>query len=242
MNKQMVYKIIRSVETLLFPPVCRLCGVALSSGPALCQACRGDLRWLESACRQCGHPLHETAAGGHCGRCQQHPPAYQATTAALQYGPPVDYLIRRLKFSGELGLVPLLADLLAARIRARGAPLPDLLLPVPLHPARLRERGFNQATQLARRLGSRLDIALDYRLCRRHRQTAPQSLLPVGERRRNMRDAFTLAGGVPASHIAIVDDVMTSGHTVGELARLLRRAGAQCIEVWVIARAGGLRD
>ena len=162
--------------------------------------------------------------------------------AALRYRAPVAYLIQRLKFSGELGLAPLLADLLADRIRARDTPLPELLLPVPLHPARLRERGFNQATQLARRLGGRLDIALDYRLCRRHRRTAPQSLLPVGERRGNMLGAFSVAGNVPAGHIAIVDDVMTTGHTVGELARQLRRAGAQCIEVWVIARAGGLRD
>jgi ComF family protein len=238
----MVYKIARSVESLLFPLACRLCGIALAPGPALCHACQGDLPWLVATCRQCGQPLPETAAGGRCGRCQQQPPAYDATTAALHYGPPVDYLIRRLKFSGELGLAPLLADLLATRIRARAAPLPELLLPVPLHLARLRERGFNQATQLARRLGSRLDIALDYRLCRRQRRTAPQSLLPVGERRRNVRDAFTLAGGVPASHVAIVDDVMTTGHTVDELARLLRRAGVQRIEVWVIARAGGFRD
>ena len=242
MKGPLVYKIVRGVETLLFPPACRLCGATLNSGPALCRACRDDLPWLEATCRQCGHPLPGAAAGRHCGRCQKHPPAYETTMAALQYGPPVDYLIRRLKFSGELGLAPLLADLLAARIAERDTPLPRLLLPVPLHPARLRERGFNQATQLARRLGSRLDIGLDRHLCRRHRRTAPQSLLPVGKRRRNVRDAFTLAGAVPAGHVAIVDDVMTTGHTVGELARQLKRAGAQCIEVWVVARAGGLRD
>jgi ComF family protein len=234
----MVYKIAKMLDLLLFPPHCRLCGVRLPSGPALCEGCRGDLPWLASACRLCGHPLPESTAELHCGRCQQHPPACDATTAVLHYQAPVDYLIQRLKFSGELSLGPLLADLLAARISERNAPLPELIIPVPLHPARLRERGFNQATQLARRLGSRLGIALDHRVCRRQRQTEPQSLLPVGERRRNVRNAFTLTGRLPASHVAIVDDVMTTGHTTGELARLLRRAGAQRIEVWVIARTG----
>ena len=112
------------------------------------------------------------------------------------------------------------------------------MIPVPLHRARLRERGFNQATELARRLDRTLGIRHEPRLCTRHRNTPPQSLLPATARRLNLRNAFSVRGTLPAAHVAIIDDVMTSGHTSDELARTLKRAGADYVEVWVIARAG----
>jgi len=173
-----------------------------------------------------------------CGACLRRPPAFDAATALLHYRAPADYLIQRLKFSGELAVASLLADLLADKIAARTAPLPDLLIPVPLHPTRLRTRGFNQATELTRPLGRRLAVPVDHRLCQRDRPTEPQSLTPLRQRRRNLHGAFSMRSKQPVnSHVAIIDDVLTTGHTADELARVLRCAGVVQVEVWVIARS-----
>jgi ComF family protein len=204
----------------------------------LCADCAADLPWLESACHQCGCALPAGDNRLRCGACQQRPPYFDTTTAILQYRPPVDYLVQRLKFSGELAIAPLVAGLLATRLRATRTALPDLVVPVPLHPSRLRERGFNQATEIARLLGNDLQLPVNHRLCKRTRKTDAQSLLPVKVRHWNVRNAFTINGELIVRHVAIVDDVMTTGHTVNELARVLKCAGAERVEVWVIARAG----
>jgi ComF family protein len=178
------------------------------------------------------------AEDSHCGHCQKRPPAFDTTTALFHYRPPVDYLIKQLKFANELALIPLLSALMSARLTTRATPLPSLLVPVPLHRTRLRERGFNQATELARRVGRELGIRSDHRLCTRNRDTRPQSLLSPNARRLNLRNAFSVQHRPVAGHIAIIDDVMTTGHTSSELARVLKQAGAEQVEVWVIARAG----
>jgi ComF family protein len=229
----------RWLGTLLFPPRCRLCGAAPSADTALCRACLDDLPWLGSCCCRCARPLPSGVDSPLCGACLKQSPGFDAATALLHYRAPADYLIQRLKFSGELAIAPLLADMLAEKIAARAPPLPDFLIPVPLHRVRLQERGFNQATELARRLGLRLAVPVDHRLCRRDRQTEPQSLTPLRLRRRNLRGAFSVIGELPtAAQVAIVDDVMTTGHTAAELARVLARAGAARVEVWIVARSG----
>jgi len=229
----------RWLGTLLFPPRCRLCGAAPSADTALCRSCLADLPWLESGCPRCARPLPVGDDSRLCGACQKHPPDFDAATALLHYRAPADYLIQRLKFSGELAVTPMLADLLAEKIAARTPSLPDFLIPVPLHRVRLQERGFNQATELARRLGRCLAVPVEHRLCHRTRHTRPQSLTPTGLRRRNLRGAFSVNGELPASaHVAIIDDVMTTGHTAAELARVLRRAGVAHVEVWIVARSG----
>lgn len=234
----MVYNCTHWLQTLLFPLRCRLCDAAVGSGLNLCPACRAELPWLGAHCARCACPLPAAHPDRHCGRCQQRPPAFDAATALFHYRPPVDHLIRRLKFSHELGLSPLLAGLLAQQLATRHTALPELLIPVPLHQARLRERGFNQATELARRLGRTLGVRHAPQMCTRHRNTRPQSLLPLTARRLNLRNAFSITGRLPAAHVAIIDDVMTSGHTSDELARTLKRAGAEYVEIWVVARAG----
>jgi ComF family protein len=226
------------LDALVFPPRCRLCGVATGSASVLCRACLDDLPWLGNSCSRCARALPGGGDARVCGACLYKPPAFDVTSAILHYHPPVDYLIQRLKFSGELALAPLLARLLAEKITGRAIALPELLIPVPLHPVRLRERGFNQATELARHLGRRLDVPVERRLCRRIRHTPPQSLTPPGGRRRNLRGAFSLNGELSAKHVAIIDDVMTTGHTANELSGILRRAGAVLVEVWIIARSG----
>jgi ComF family protein len=234
----MVYNWRRYLLDQLFPARCRLCGVTAARDPGLCPECRADLPWLGTACPRCARPLAGGTAGLPCGACQRQAPPFDAATAALRYSQPVDYLVQRLKFSGELALAPLLAELLVRCLAGRAASMPDVLVPVPLHPARLRTRGFNQAGEIARALGRSLRRPVDGRLCRRVRDTGSQSLLPARMRRMNMRGAFRTCGTATDRHIAVVDDVLTSGHTAGELARALRRAGAMRIEIWVIARAG----
>ena len=146
-------------------------------------------------------------------------------------------LVAGLKFHERLAGGRLLGELLARHLLARVNPLPELILPIPLHPRRLRQRGFNQAMELALPVGRRLGIPLDRKSCRRKRPTQPQTELDLVQRRRNLRKAFALSGALPARHIALVDDVVTTGSTSDELARLLKRAGAERVEVWAAARA-----
>lgn len=170
-----------------------------------------------------------------CGACRRRPPPFFATTAALRYAEPADRLILDLKFRGRLPAARLLGTLLAEAVA--DAEPPEALLPVPLHPARLRERGFNQALELARPLARRLDRPLPIDAVRRIRATPPQTGVDRHGRRRNIRNAFALRRPLPWRHVAIVDDVMTTGSTVAELAGLLRRNGVERVQVWVAARA-----
>ena len=148
-------------------------------------------------------------------------------------------MIQRFKFNGGLSDGRLLGRLLVDAVVARGGCLPELILPVPLHVARLRRRGFNQSLELARPLAEATGIAVDFHTCRRIRATAVQSQLPAKERRANVRGAFALAGPLGVKHVALVDDVLTTGHTAAELTRLLKEAGVETVEVWTLARAGG---
>jgi len=224
---------------LRLPVQCRLCGAMIRAGPELCRSCQDDLPWLVTACRQCARPLDTADVNAVCGHCQRQPPAFDRSIALFHYRPPIDYLIKRFKFAEELAVGSLLSGLLATRLAGRSEKLPGLLLPVPLHPVRLRGRGFNQATEIARHLGDRLGIAIDYRSCRRKRHTEAQSLLSANARRINLRNAFAVHRPPDAAHIAIIDDVMTTGHTANELAHVLKQAGVASIEVWVLARACG---
>ena len=178
------------------------------------------------------------AAGVVCGPCNRHPPPFIRSHIPFRYEAPMDYLLLQLKFHQRLHLAPLLGTLMAEAIRGRAMTLPQSLLPVPLHPGRLRERGYNQALELARPLSQLLDIPIGYRLCRRQRATLAQTSLQGKDRRRNLRGAFSVEKGELPRHVAIVDDVVTTGATVEELARTLRRAGVETVEVWACARAG----
>jgi ComF family protein len=149
----------------------------------------------------------------------------------------VDYLVQRLKFSDELATAALLAQCFVSQLD-KSADLPGLLVPVPLHASRLRTRGYNQSTELARHIGRSLELPVSYRACKRHRKTETQSLLPAGKRKSNLRGAFIANKKLETDYVAIVDDVMTSGHTANELAKVLKDAGVQRVDVWVIARAG----
>ncbi len=213
--------------------MCALCGATGSQKRDLCTHCQTDLPSLQTACLRCARPLATT---GTCGACQQQAPPQDSALSAFRYEAPLDYLILQLKFHGKLHLAPLLGELIAEHLEQKIFFLPECIIPVPLHPSRLRERGFNQALELARPVAARFNLPIYHQAVQRRRNTALQSQLSPQERQRNMRGAFTLRGTLAMRHVAIIDDVLTTGHTVGELARTLRQAGVHTIEVWTCAR------
>lgn len=231
----MVYNWLHKLQDALFPPRCALCGAAGTAGRDLCPGCHADLPWLHHTCDLCALPLPTGA--DRCPACIQGPPAYDRVITPFRYAPPLDYLIQRLKFHQDLALGRLLGQLLAEHLASLPGPRPAAILPVPLHPRRLAERGFNQSLEIGRLLHDELGIPLDHRLACRVKDTPAQSRLPARSRQLNLRDAFRVDRFPVPAHVAILDDVMTTGTTVDELARLLKAAGARKVEVWVVARA-----
>jgi len=211
---------------LLFGGACYVCrGQARG---ILCAACRAELPRLQGAlCPRCALPSPGAAL---CGRCLADTPEYDATVAPLAYDFPADALVHALKFRGELSLASFLGKLLAERIAQRETI--DLVIPVPLSAARLRGRGYNQALEIARHLPGKLDFSS----CVRERDATPQTELPWAERRRNVRGAFACRRSLEGARVAVVDDVMTTGATLDEMARTLKRAGAARVVNWVLAR------
>ncbi|MDH4323719.1 MAG: double zinc ribbon domain-containing protein [Betaproteobacteria bacterium] len=226
----------RRFANLAFGGRCFLCRGA--AGAVLCAECDADLpRLVGPLCPRCALAA---PAGEVCGRCLAHPPAYDATVAALGYEFPADTLVQALKFRGELALAPLLGALLAARL-PRAAPV-DCVLPVPLAAARLRARGFNQAMEIARHVARATGSRLEPALAERSRDTAAQVDLPHDARARNVRGAFRCARALEGAAVAVVDDVMTTGATLDELAGTLKRAGAARVVNWVVARTPAPAD
>jgi ComF family protein len=229
---------LHAVKRLLWPPQCLVCGGAGTDPDVdLCVACRRDLPWLASLCARCAHPLPESAAALVCGSCLRRPPRFHTGFSALAYQPPVDHLIRAFKYRRDTASGRLLAQLFCERLRLRAIPLPDCILPVPLSTTRYRERGFNQAIELGTHLERSLEIPLRADVLTRVRDTGEQAGLKLVERRRNVRGAFAIKKPPAAARVAVLDDVMTTGSTVNEVARILRRAGVEHVEIWAIARA-----
>lgn len=218
---------------------CSLCDERCESGQMLCGPCEADLPWLGPQCERCALPL--PATGMTCGQCLKHPPDYEHIVAPWRFGFPVDSLITRFKHQSSWPLGKVLATLLAQHLShlfVEGLPRPDLLLPVPLARKRLRQRGFNQARMLADWIGSALQIPVRHDLLLRPLETPPQQQLDAAARHRNLRQAFALADGplLRDRHLAIVDDVVTTGATVEALTRLLKRAGARRVDIYCLAR------
>ncbi|HEX5340578.1 MAG TPA: ComF family protein [Gammaproteobacteria bacterium] len=233
----MIHDWLNFAQHSLYPPVCLLCGQKNRSKRNLCSACTHGLPWNRHACPRCAAPLPDELAGQACGHCLRHPPAWDVAASPLHYAWPLDMLIQRFKFNADLAAGRMLGDLLANFLAADAAPHPDCLIPVPLHPARLKERGFNQAQELAGPVARRLKIPLASRLCRRIRHTETQSKLDAKSRHRNLQGAFEVIASVAGMDVAILDDVITTGATVSALAGALREAGSARIRVWSLARA-----
>ena len=238
-------KFIRAVRQLadtLLPAMCVLCNHRAHPANNLCDACRCDLPSLSHGCRQCAAFLPES---NHldllCGDCLQNPPPFERIYALFPYEPPVMQLIIALKFQHKLSHSRLFSHLLIEKIITewyQNKPLPDLIIPIPLHPQRLRERGFNQALEIARPISKHLGIPLDIHGTQRTKHTAAQSGLTALERQRNITGAFAANRDYTGLSVVVVDDVMTTGQTAREISRVLRARGASRIDVWCCARRG----
>jgi ComF family protein len=198
----------------------------------VCPACEAGLAGIERPCPGCALPVPRSGA---CTACRRHPYAFDAAVARFEYRFPLDRLVQRFKYAGDLALGRWLALRLAESVREQ--PRPDLLVAPPLAVPRLRERGFNQAVELARTLGRELGVRQDLTGLRRGRSTAPQAGLGRRARQANLRGAFACRHPYKGLHVAIVDDVMTTGATADLLARVLKSAGAARVSAWAVARA-----
>ncbi len=224
--------------------------VALSALPQQCEVCR---QWSDAGlcaecvtryaaprprCARCGLVLGMAAAS--CGACLRDPPPFEHTVCVADYGFPWDALISAFKFRGRAELAGLLAARLVAAVRAAALPRSSLVLPVPLSPQRLAERGYNQAWEVARRAAAALQLPADATLLQRPLETAHQADLGRGERQRNLRTAFMAdprrRAMLQGARVALVDDVMTTGATAREASTVLLRAGAAAVDLWVLAR------
>ncbi|RBH54442.1 MULTISPECIES: ComF family protein [Pseudomonas] len=218
---------------------CLLCDETTDTPHPICTPCESELPWLMEACQVCALPL--AATGLTCGQCLKQPPAFEQVIAPWTYRFPLDSLITRFKHQSQWPLGRLLGELLAQALRERfddGLPRPDLLLPVPMATRRLRQRGYNQAAMLANWLSQSLEISADEHRLQRVQDTIAQQELDARARRRNLLKAFALAPGakVEGLHLALVDDVLTTGATAESLARLLMKAGARRVDVYCLAR------
>lgn len=227
--------------TAIYPPICLLCGTPgrLIEGRAvdLCQQCHDELNTNSHHCSQCGIPLPQTV--DLCGECQKKSPPFESLYAPYLYQGGIRELLVALKFNQKLSHARLLGCLMLDKLAGHleDSEMPDAIVAVPLHPKRERERGYNQALELLRPLAKRYKIPIERQLVTRNLATSKQSNLSRDERRRNLKGAFSIKPGetVPR-HIVIVDDVVTTTATVTELAKTLKLAGAERIDVWAVAR------
>lgn len=223
---------IRSVVKQLLPAQpCVLCG-SMSHDGLWCAACDKALPYHDMPhCPACALPA---PAGEVCGHCLSHPPLFTRTTAAFSYAFPLDKLVQAMKYGEQLALANAFADKLAQRIDKDS--LPDYVIPVPLHPAKLRERGYNQSLLLAAKIARAHKLTLLPDACQRVRDTPPQSVLPWKERKKNVRNAFRCDMDLTGKRVALVDDVLTTGASLNSLAEAVQKRGATEIGTWVVAR------
>ena len=219
----------------MWPATCLLCG--RDAGVIdLCSDCVADLPRNDPACTVCAEPLPLSAGARVCGECLRDPPPFDSSFVPYRYAYPLDHLVRGLKFRNELACGRVLGELFSQCVLARGEQLPAAIVPVPLATRRYRQRGYNQAAELALAIRRVTGVAVKTAVVIRQRETAEQAGLDRKARRKNVRGAFTAVAPLRARSVAILDDVVTTGSTVRELAAGLQQAGAEQVAVWAIAR------
>ena len=226
---------------LVIPSFCVLCDCLVYRAISLCESCENDFPVLMNACRQCGLPLDVSNKNNAvCGHCLQTPTSVDYTLCLYHYQAPLDYLITSLKYKQQLSYAAILGQLLLAKLQQQVIEdLPDCIIPVPLHKSRLVKRGFNQSLEIARPVAKKLNIPIEIKRVRRKRQTLTQTDLNAIERKKNVKGCFEIQLKKPLNyrHVVIVDDVVTTGSTINELAKQLKASGVQKVGVWSIARA-----
>ncbi len=239
----MIRDLLVGIHSLLFPASCPGCGIPVEDVRTmpLCAACfKGIPRVLPPWCRRCGFSLAHSGAGVDlCGGCRTKKFSFDSVISACHYETPVKELVTALKYQGRLSVAPFLGNLLSAAVKERlGADPADGIVPVPLHPVRLRERTFNQALALAQELSKRTGLPCWNNLLFRDRFTPPQAALSKKERLANVRSAFSLREEITpqAMRILLVDDVFTTGATAEACSKLLKQAGADQVTIVTVAR------
>lgn len=230
---------IKKLLSWLLPATCILCGNASHREQDLCLACYQDLPIPKNACRLCAIALPSGAYALTCGPCLQQTRPFDAAYALFDYQAPIDRLLLELKFNQALVNARVLGELMAEKMLTswyNTKPLPEVIIPVSLHPARLKERGYNQAAEIARPIANFYQLPINIQACQRIKPTAPQAMLPANERENNVKQAFKTQTRFDGQYIAVIDDVMTTGHTMHEFCQLLKDAGARRIDVWCCAR------
>lgn len=224
-------KNLNSAFESILPSRCNLC---LTPDPGgYCPRCQSLLPWLEHGCHRCGRELPE---GGVCGRCQRDPAPFDNAVVPFRYLDPISSHIQRLKYNRRLSVAPALGKILAMQVIKQSVHLPDALIPVPLHKARLKQRGFNQANLIAEWVGRLLGIPVDYRIISREKATTSQTNLDGHLRKKNVHNAFAVSVKERYDAIAVIDDVITSGATIGAVCSALRLNGYTHISAWAVAR------
>ncbi len=228
-----------SLINILLPRACLLCRRLTHEPHHLCAPCANELPILSHSCGKCAQFLHASERSQLiCGQCLKQPPPYAKVFALFPYQPPLPRLVAGLKFEEQFSHGQFFSWMMIDAARHKwyaDQRLPDLLLPMPLHRKRLQERGFNQALEIAKPVARKLKIPIDQGVIR-SKATLPQSTLPASERRQNLAKAFCTERSYAGLHVAVIDDVMTTGHTVTAMAKLLIRHGARRVDIWCCAR------
>ena len=233
----MVNNWINIIQDSLFPPTCILCGEQGHNSQDLCHACYKTLPINASYCFQCGEPLEiKESTLQFCGKCQKQSTFFDENYAPFLYQGVIRHLISKLKFNKSYKNARLLGTLLAEEL-SNLSQMPEIIIPVPLHNARYRQRCFNQSIEIAKIVAKELQIPLDLYSCKRLRNTDHQTGLTAVQRKKNLRNAFSVAKPLQVNHVAILDDVMTTGTTVNELAKTLKKAGVRKVDIWACSRA-----
>ncbi|MCW8987701.1 MAG: phosphoribosyltransferase family protein [Gammaproteobacteria bacterium] len=241
----MVYKWLKNKLLKRVSNQCLLCLAPTHNTHLICRGCKEDLPKNQYHCVICSLPFAPAEARKQllvCGHCQKNPPTYTTSVIPHLYAAPIKQLISQFKFHSNLTYASLLAQNFVHVIKQRKNNLPDCIIPVPLHQQRLQERGFNQALELSRMIASQLNIPLDYSLCQRAKATPYQSGLSAKQRKQNLKNAFHVTRSHSYKHVVIFDDVVTTGTTVNELAKQLKKSGVEIIEVWAIARTSNKNE
>lgn len=226
-------KLLIVAQRLRLPSICVLCHQFHQGQFAVCAPCIAFMNPLGIACQHCAYPL----ADNHyllCGHCIKKPPHFDNTFITYRFEEPLRSLLHQFKYHSGLYLASFLSHLIFQSIHKQSV-MPQCLIPVPMHPQRIKLRGFNQAAVLTQNLAKKLKLPYDLSSCQKIINTEPQASLDKTERQKNLRHAFRCKE-MPYQHIALIDDLLTTGSTVNELARVLKKAGVQRVDVWCCAR------
>jgi ComF family protein len=232
----------KKVTYFFFTQYCVLCGEKCITDFALCESCQATLPKIKYSCAKCGAELdYDASFKAICGNCiiNSPPPVITKVIAACKYQSPIDHFILELKFAQKLLYAKILGSILAEHLQQhynQSDIKPQIIIPIPLHKTRLRKRGFNQALEIAKIVSKQMEIPIDCFSCIRIRNTDPQTILPPGDRRKNIRRAFTTRCHINYKYVAVIDDVITTGSTIQEFCKMLSKNGVEQIDVWCCAK------